>query len=252
MKRLLPFVALIGAPAAAQLSPNQLDRVTARPPAHARLPGAVRFVDERGRATTLARIARRRPLVLVFADYDCPHVCGPGLALTAAALADTGLAPGRDYRLAVVGLDPRDDAATAERMRERVAPVAAARAMALIRGDAAAVRAVTAALGYAYAFDASNDQFAHDASVYVFGGDGRMRAVLPQLGMRPEALRAALTGPAPAAAPAGWSDRVARLCYGLAAAHGRHGQAVTVGLRILTLALAVGGALVILRRRQAA
>lgn len=251
MKHLVLLLALTAAPAAAQLSPDQLGHVATRPPVGARLPAGVRLVDEQGRKTTLARVAGGRPLALVFADYDCPHVCGPGLVLTAAALAETGLQPGRGYRLAVVGLDPRDDARTAERMRERIAPPALARDTALLRGDAAAVRAATGALGYAYAYDAGGDQFAHDASVQIFGGDGHLRAVLPELGLRPETLRAALTGSAPGE-PLSWGDHVARLCYGLAAAHGRYGRAVAIGLPLLTLALAIVAGLFVLRRRRAA
>lgn len=251
MKRLLLLILLVGAPATAQLTPAQLGDVSTRPAVDARLPGEIRLVDERGRATTLARVANGRPLALVFADYDCPHVCGPGMVLTAAALAETGLAPGRDYRLAVIGLDPRDDAATVERMRARLAPPALARDAALLRGDAAAVRAATGALGYRYVYDASSGQFAHDASVLVFGGDGRLRAVLPELGLRADVLRAALRGSAPVGR-ASWSERIAHLCYGLAAAHGRYGRAVGIGLQLLTVALAAAAAVVILRRRRVA
>ena len=45
------------------------------------------------------------PTVLLFADYSCRHICGPGITLTAGALHDAGLTPGRDYRMIVIGLD---------------------------------------------------------------------------------------------------------------------------------------------------
>ena len=252
MKRLILLAALVAAPAPSRLTPAQLERVATRPAPHARLPGAIRFTDARIGDTTLTQVAAGRPLLLIFADYDCPHVCGTGMALTAAALADTGLSPGRDYRLAVVGLDPRDDAATAERMRASIAPAALARDVALLRGDVAAIRAATGALGYRFIYDRESGQFAHGASVHLFGADGRLRAVLPQLGLRAEALRAALIGP-PSATPAiGWGDRVARLCYGLAAAHGRYHGAIVIALQSLTLILAAGVAFLVLRRRRAA
>lgn len=104
--------ALLASPATAQLSAEQLAQATARPPADARLPATLAFTDQRGARVTLAQVAAGRPLVLLFADYTCRHICGPGLALTAGALHDSGLSA-RDYALAVIGLDPRDDLAAA-------------------------------------------------------------------------------------------------------------------------------------------
>lgn len=248
---LLLGASLLAAPAGAALSERDLARAAARPAAGARLPAAVPFADEHGRRTDLGRVADGRPLVLVFADYTCRHVCSPGLALTAGALHDTGLAAGKDYRLAVVGFDPRDTTADARRMRAQLAPTpVVARATTVLSGDAAAIAGATRALGYGYRYDRINDQFAHDAVVYVFAGDGRLAALLPELGLAPAALKSALTG---AASPAeSFAARVAHLCYGFAAAHGRFGRPIVLGLQALSLLLlGVAGALLLRRRRVA-
>ncbi len=65
------------------------------------------------------------PTVLLFADYSCKHICGPGITLTAGALHDAGLVPGRDYRMVVIGLDG-DGPAVARQLRGR-APAQPAR-----------------------------------------------------------------------------------------------------------------------------
>ena len=49
------------------------------------------------------------PAVIVFADYRCTQFCSPILAVTGATLAKSGLDPGRDYRLIVVGFNPSGD-----------------------------------------------------------------------------------------------------------------------------------------------
>ena len=41
------------------------------------------------------------------ADFTCKQICGPALQVAAAALSQTGLTPGRDYSLVVVGIDAR-------------------------------------------------------------------------------------------------------------------------------------------------
>ena len=245
---LLPAVLLAAAfPAAAALTQAQLDGAIARPGAGVRLPAIV-FADEHGAPRRLPEIAAGRPLVLLFADYTCRHLCGPGLVLTAGALHDAGLRPGLDYRLAVIGLDPRDPPGATRAFAGRLAALPAeARATAFLRGTPAAVTAATRALGYGFVYDPAEDQFAHDASVYVFAADGRLAAMLPELGLRPESLRAALSGAAP---PTGLAARVAHLCFGLAGLTGRYDAGVVLALRGVVLLALAAGALLLLRRRR--
>lgn len=232
------------------LDQRTLATAVARPAAGTRLPAALSFGRPEGGRVTLAGVAAGRPLVLVLADYTCRHVCAPGLALTAAALANTGLRPGRDYRFAVVGLDPRDDADAARAMAARIgATPALAAATTVLLGDPAGTPRLARAIGYGYAYDPGADQFAHDASLYVFAADGRLATVLPELGLNPLALKAAIAGSAPPSESIG--ARVAHLCYGLAAAHGRYAGPVVAALQALSLALIGGAGWWFWRRRRA-
>ena len=149
----------------------------------------------------------------------------------------------------MIGIDPRDTPADARRLLAATAPPAIARSAAVLTGDAASIRSATAALGYGFVQDVANDQFAHDAVVYVFAGDGRMTALLPELGLRPAALRAALARPEPAAP--GFAERVAHLCYGLASAHGRFDRPVAWALQALSASMAAALAIVLWRRVRA-
>lgn len=236
-------------PAAASLTSQQLAGAVARPPAGAHLPAGVGFVDANGRATTLGAAAAGKPLVLVFADYTCPHICGPGLTLTGAALHDSGLGAGRDYRVAVVGIDPKDSLADARAMGARIADPAVRGATTLLTGSPAAIAAATGALGYGYAYDPAADAYAHDASVYVFGGDGHLVTLLPEVGLNPVTLRAALANGA--APPPTIGERIAHLCYGLAAAHGRYGRPVVLAMQAMALAMLAAMAFFLFRRRRA-
>ena len=251
MRLLAVLLLLAGAgPAEAALTQRQLDTVGVHPAAGARLPAGLRFVDQRGSATTLGAVAGGRPLVLLFADYTCNHLCGPGLALTAGALSDSGLVAGRDYALAVVGIDPRDPVTAAQAMAAQLgAGTAVARGARLLTGSAASEAAAMRALGYRAVYDPASDQFAHDASVYVFAGDGRLNALLPELALRPASLRAAIA--AHASAPESFAEQVAHLCYGLGAAHGRFGRPVVLALQGVTALLLVAGAGMLVRRRAA-
>ena len=77
-------------------------------PPGAALPMTLNFLDERGRQTTLAQAIGGVPAIVIFADYTCHTLCGPILEFAAAGLAKSGLRPGADYRVVVIGLDPKD------------------------------------------------------------------------------------------------------------------------------------------------
>ena len=190
--------------------------------------------------------------MLLFADFTCRHLCGPGFTLTGGALHDAKLASG-DYRLAVIGLDPHDGAADAAGfVAQAHLDREVAAATTVLRGDRATVEAATRALGYGHVYDPATDQFAHDAAVYVFAPDGHLAALLPELALKPAAVRAAVLG-ATTARPVSFGERVAHLCYGFAALTGKYDGAAVLALRALAaLALLGGGALLLRRRRSAA
>lgn len=250
--RLAAVLALAFAtPAVAALSPDELARAGAHPSAHVALPASLRFATATGGTATLDAVAAGHPLVLIFADYTCTHICAPGLMMSAAALKGTGLAPGDDYRVAVIGLDPKDSAADARTMAAKMTvDPAITRATTFLIGDARVTNAAAKALGYGYVYDPDGDQFAHDASVYVFAPDGRLSAMLPELGLIPTTLRAALDGAS--VPPPSFAAQVAHLCYGFAAAHGRYGRAIVIAMQALSALLLVGLGAFLLKRRQPA
>src|SRR5205085_11659493 len=111
----------------------------------------------------------------------------------AAGLATTGLTPGKDFRLVVVGLDPRDsmdDARAMKRAQLGDSTLAAGSTFLLANEDV--VRQVAGGVGYRYAFDSVNDQFADPAEVFVLASDGRVARILSALGLGATDLRLAL------------------------------------------------------------
>lgn len=247
-----PLLALASA-GAAPLSPAQLDTVGVDPPPGARLPGGG-FVDQAGQPFILR--ADGRVTLLMFADYSCRHLCGPGLVLTAGALHDAGLVPGRDYRLLLIGMD-RDGPARARAFageQLHALPVEAA-AVRLLTGPAETVAAAEAALGYRAVYDPASDQWAHDAALFLFTPDGRLSRLLPETGASPALMRGAVAAAARGDTIAGSSalGRFVAVCYGFAAAHGVHGSAIVATLRVAGVLTVAGIALFVWRlaRRRA-
>jgi protein SCO1/2 len=195
-------------------------------PAGARVPRDAVVADGEHRRLTLEGLLTR-PAVFLFADYTCRALCGPVVSLAGSALEQSGLVAGRDYRLIVMGLDPKDTDAEARAMRAHLGDdVALQRATTFLTADAATIRRVAAALGYRYRYDSDNDQFAHPAAVYVLGAGGAVARVLTGLGLTGESMRLALVD-AGKGKVGTFRDQVRLLCYGFDPVHGAYNLAVS-------------------------
>lgn len=235
MIRLLAILCLLCGPAQAGLSRAELDRVGVDLPANAALP-----------------LGLERPAVLVFADFDCGHLCDAVLAQTADLLSETGLVAGRDYDLVVVGLDPRDTAAMGRDFVARQTPADMRGAVTLLRPDAARLKQMTGALGYGYVFDAELGQFAHPAARYVLARDGTVSAVLPAFGASGDGLRTAILGARFGTGSA--ATRLILLCYGFDPVTGRYSLAIWRVLSVLgaitVLVIGAGLGIALARERR--
>src|SRR6476620_5529497 len=77
------------------------------------IPLDVPFIDEAGRAVQLADFFGKRPVVMVFAYFECPMLCTQVVNGLAGALKVNSLEPGKDFDVLVVSFDPRDTPASA-------------------------------------------------------------------------------------------------------------------------------------------
>ena len=112
---------LAGPQAHAALSSRAVGDVSVDARPGAPLPLSLRFIDDdSGVPRTLGDVLGGRPSVLVFADYTCRTLCGPILEFAVNGLEHSGLKPGTDYRLVVIGLDPKDGLAQARACARRI------------------------------------------------------------------------------------------------------------------------------------
>ncbi len=226
----------------AHFTAAQLADMSAAPPADARLPLQLTFQDDRGQAATVASAIAGHPAVVIFADYTCRTLCGPILEFTAAGLAQTGLKPGADYRLVVIGINPRDGFESAQAMRAVHIDVANPinSGAVFLSGDEASIQAATTAVGLRYAYDAEHDQYAHPAAAYIVDGTGRVRRLLSPLGLDGADLRLALVDAA-GGTIGGLADQIHLLCYGYDPVKGIYTERIT-----MLLGYAAGATLVLM------
>lgn len=246
----------VSAPAPARVTPAAYYDVGVSVSAQARLPLTQLVIDAEGRQQSLEEIVSH-PTVLVFADYTCRTLCGPILAFVASALEQSGLHPGEQFQLLVIGLDPKDRLQDAASMRERYLTAGSSldRATTFVIANGVTIKTLTAALGYGYRYDQDDDAYIHPAAAYVLQADGRVSRVLTGVGISAADLRLAIVE-ASAGRVGTFGDRVRLLCSGFDPAHGTYsviiGRLLAVAAAATVLTLAGGIVLLLLAGRRRA
>jgi protein SCO1/2 len=230
----------LATPAHAGLSAADLNavKVDVKPDAH--IPLSLRFTDDNGTPRTLADATGGTPSLLIFAQYTCTNLCGPILAFAADGLAQSGLIPGKDFHLIVIGLDPKDSAKDARAMRvSRIGdePTLAS-ATTILLGTRDMIHAATQAVGYHYVYDAEHDQFAHPAAAFVMAKDGHIVRVLSGLGLSGHDLRLALVD-AGQGRVGSFVDQIALRCFGFDPTRGIYTASISRWLTIAGSATAI-------------
>jgi protein SCO1/2 len=251
----LLFVALLSIGAVDPNDPFKSATIVERPGAAIPLDGP--FVDQDGKPTTLRRIAGGKPLLIVPVQHECPNICSVTLAgITGAIDGQARYRPGRDFAIVALGIDPREGPPQARDDLHRLAeqrpgkwlPVA-------LTGSDKAIRAVTDALGYRYAWSKQLNQYAHVSGTAVLTADGKLSSWLYGLAPTPAQVGSALAQ-ATAGKSGGIMQQILLLCFHYDPQTGRYSLAIVKALRIAgILTVAVLGLLVLLlsrRRRNAA
>jgi protein SCO1/2 len=193
--------------------------------------------------------------VLALVYFGCPMLCGQVLESLEQSLKPLSLDVGRDFDVLAVSFDPRDGPEAASRKKAeaigRYGRPGTEQGWHFLTGDAGAIRGVTDAVGFRYAWDDTGKQFAHVAVIAVVTPDGRLARYFPGIDYPPRDVRLALVEASQGRIGTA-VDRLLLFCYHWDAATGRYTPIVARALQIggaLTL-IALGTLVVVLRRAE--
>jgi protein SCO1 len=211
--------------------------------------------DEQGGVVQLGDYFGKRPVVLVFAYYDCPMLCTLAINGLSSALKVLSLDPGADFEIVTVSIDPRDTPAAAAAKKagylERYTRTGAAAGWHFLTGDQPSIDRLTRAAGFRYAWDPETKQFAHPTGIIVLTPDGRMARYLFGIEYGPRDLRLAIieASDGNVGSPV---DALLLYCYHYDPMTGRYGVAIMRAMRIAGAAtvLTLGGFIVVMLRRE--
>jgi protein SCO1 len=254
----LGAIASLADTAMANFTKAELNAVSAVPPPHAALSLGLVLRNEDQRQLRIGDVIAGVPAIVIFADYTCRTLCGPIVSFVAAGLAKSGLRPGTEYHLLVIGLNPHNGVSDARTMRTKHlgADDPVGRATNFLTADEPTIHSAATALGLRYAYDAQHDQYAHPAVAYIVDSAGQVRHLLSPLGLDGSDLRLAIVD-AGRGSVGTLADRIHLLCYGYDPARGIYTERITIvlgyaaGLTLLLLVAVISIMLMRERRRAA-
>jgi protein SCO1/2 len=217
------------------------------------LPLDVVLRDESGEPVPLGRYFGRRPVVLSLVYYDCPMLCTLTLNGLASALAPLSFDVGREFEVVTVSFDPREGPELARAKKasyiQRYKRAGAAEGWHFLTGEEAALKRLTAAIGFRYAWDERTKQFAHPAGIVVLTPEGRISRYLYGIEYAPKDLKLAVMESS-AGRIGSAMDQVLLFCYQYDPQTGRYGAMILRLVRVAALLtlFALGGLIFVLRR----
>jgi protein SCO1/2 len=214
----------------------------------ARVPIGARFVDARGRSTTIREAIAGKPALLVLGYAHCHELCATTVPGVAEALDRAGLTPGRQYRALFVSIDAREDPVALSEALARVPDADRVGWRFLGRNDEA-VRDLAQAVGFRYRYETDRDAFAHPAGFVVLTPDGTVSRYFFGVRFEPADVRHALEA-ASRGATGSLTDRLLLLCYHFDPLTGRYSAAIVGLLRAIGIACVLAMALALWRSRK--
>jgi protein SCO1/2 len=235
--------------------PSPLKKVGIDQKLDAQVPLGLKFKDETGKTVKLADYFGKRPVILAPVYYECPMLCTEILNGLVRSLKAVTFNPGQEYDVVVFSFDARDTvglaAAKKQSYMRRYDRAGTEAGWHFLTGDPDSIKALTAAIGFRYVWDAHSNQFAHASGVMVLTPQGRISKYFYGIEYASKDIRLGLIEAAQnkIGTPV---DQLLLFCYHWDASSGRYTATVMNLLRAVGAATIVflGGFVFIMLRRD--
>lgn len=243
-----------------QSAPNQkpaiLQNVGIDQHLNQQIPLDLSFVDENGQPVNLRQYFGQKPVIMTMVYFTCPMLCSQvlsGLTYTLNGMPSFNV--GREFNIVTVSFDPRDTPQAAmenkERYLKRYRRAGSEQGWHFLVGKKDQIDALAEALGFRYAWDAENEQFAHGSGIMLLTPDGHIAQYYYGIEYDPRFVHLGLVE-ASKGKIGSFVDQILLYCYHYDPRQGRYGAAIFNILRISALAtvLVLGGFMLIMLRRE--
>lgn len=217
------------------------------------VPTDLTFRNERGESVQLAHYFGDKPVLLAMSYFECQTLCPLVRHGLVEALRPLTFAAGDDFEILLVSIDPTETPAFAYRAKqETVAAYGRGEAgWHFLTGEHEAVDALAEAIGFHFAYDGQQNEYAHASGIVLLTPEARVARYFFGIEYAPQDLRLGLIETAQNRIGSA-IDQLLLLCYHYDPSVGKYSLAIMNILRmaaVLTVAL-LAGSIVLLRQRD--
>ena len=212
------------------------------------LPLRLQFRDSAGESLRLGDLFdEERPVILSLNYSDCPMLCQLQLNGLIDGLRDLALAPGRDFQVVSLSIDPLETPSRARQTKQKYLKAYGRSRTAMgwhfLIGEKDAIQELADAVGFGFKYVPARKEYAHAAAVMVCTPDGHLSRYLYGVVYPPQTLKLALVE-ASQGKIGSTLDRILLFCFHYDAVSGRYAPVARQLLKVaatFTLALILVG-----------
>jgi protein SCO1/2 len=160
------------------------------------VPAGLTLLDENDEPVELRRFLGEKPLILALSYFECETLCPLVRHGLVESLRPLAFSAGDEFEVVLVSIDPDESAATALEVRhETLAEYGreeSADGWHFLRGDHDTIDQLADAIGFRYAYDGAQDEYAHPSGVVLLTPEGRVASYFFGVEYKPQDLRLGL------------------------------------------------------------
>ena len=194
---LFTFYFLLQPARANEQIPLELEGVGITEQTGAKISLDVPFIDEEGKELPLSTyFDGKHPVILIFAYYECPNLCGLLLNGFSQALAQMPWTAGENFQVITLSINPKETADLAGTKKktylEKYGRPRAQNGWHFLTGKEENIKKISDQAGFGFKYDADQKQYAHGAGIFVLTPEGKISRTLYGIEFNPRDVKLAL------------------------------------------------------------
>lgn len=154
------------------------------------------FTDENGQRVQLRDYFKGKPVILLLGYFQCPNLCPLEREGLVHGLQQVKFTAGQDFDVVMISIDPKETPAAATKAKQQsvdtYARPGSEKGWHFLTGDHATIDLVADALGFRYAYDLAQQEYAHPSGVVIATPTGKIARYLFGIEYAPFDLRLGL------------------------------------------------------------
>jgi protein SCO1/2 len=160
------------------------------------VPTGIALRDENDQLVELHSLRGDKPVLVALSYFECETLCPLVRHGLVEALRPLAFSVGNEFDVLLVSIDPAESAATAAAVKqetlEAYGRAASAPGWHFLRGDHDTIDRLADAIGFRYAYDGEQDEYAHPSGVVLLTPEGRISRYFFGIEYEPQDLRLGL------------------------------------------------------------